>query len=59
MRWDAIMEEFWIFQDSKYARFLHMQELHKVLNIPEYGWIMFYGMAEFWISLVNFSQGFK
>ena len=36
----AIMEEFWIFQDSEYAKFLHMQALRKVLNMPEYGWIM-------------------
>ena len=40
---EAIMEEFSIFQDSEYARFLHMQELRKVLNMPEYGWIMSYG----------------
>ena len=40
MRRDAIMEGFWIFQDSKYARFLQMQVLHKVLNMPEYGWKM-------------------
>ena len=37
---EAIMEEFLIFQDSEYSRFLHMQELRKVLNVPEYGWIM-------------------
>ena len=40
MCWDAIMKGFWIFQDSEYARFLHMQVLHKLLNIPEYGWII-------------------
>ena len=34
---DIIMEGFWIFQDSEYVRFLHMQALHKVLNMPEYG----------------------
>ena len=34
MRWDAIIKEFWIFQDSEYARFLRMQALHKVLNMP-------------------------
>ena len=34
---EAIMEEFSIFRDSEYARFLHMQELRKVLNMPEYG----------------------
>ena len=33
MRRSAIMEEFWIFQDSDYPRFLHMQELQKVLNV--------------------------
>ena len=43
MRQDTIMQEFWIFQDSKYARFLHMQVLHKILNMPEYGWAMPYG----------------
>ena len=37
MRRNAIMERFWIFQDSEYARVLHMQALHKVLNMPEYG----------------------
>ena len=45
---DAIMEEFWIFQDYKYARFLHIQELHKVLNnvlwqSSEYAWSNFIG----------------
>ena len=40
---EAIMEEFWIFQDSEYVRFLNIQELRKVLNMPEYGWIMSYG----------------
>ena len=35
MHWDAIMDEFRVFQDSEYARFLHMQALHKVLNVPE------------------------
>ena len=34
MRRDAIMEGFWIFQDFEYIKFLHMQELHKVLNVP-------------------------
>ena len=29
MHRDAIMEGFWIFQDSEYARFLHMQALQK------------------------------
>ena len=43
MRQEAMMEGFWIFQDSKYARFLRMQALHEVLNIPEYGRIMPYG----------------
>ena len=36
----SIMEWFWIFQDCKYARFFHMQALHKFLNMPECGWIM-------------------
>ena len=39
---DAIMEGFWIFQDSGYARFLRMQALDMVLNIPEYGWLISY-----------------
>ena len=39
---NIIMEEFWIFQDSEKVRFLHMQELHKVLNMPKYGWNMPY-----------------
>ena len=43
MSWDAIMEEFWIFQDSEYGMFLHIQALHKALNMPEYDWIMPYG----------------
>ena len=37
MHEDAIMEEFWTFQDSEHARFLRMQALHKVLNMHEYG----------------------
>ena len=37
MRHDTIMEGFSIFQDSKYARFLRMQALHKVLSMPERG----------------------
>ena len=40
MRGDAITEAFWIFQDSEYARFLRMQALHEVLNIPECDWAM-------------------
>ena len=37
MGWDTIMEEFRIFQHSENARFLDMQALYKVLNVPEYG----------------------
>ena len=37
MRPEAIMEGFWLFQDSEYAAFLCVQVLHKVLNMPEYG----------------------
>ena len=33
---DAIMKGFLTFQDSKYAKFLYMQGLNKVLNIFEY-----------------------
>ena len=40
MRWDEIMEGLWIFQDSKYASFLHMRGLQKVLIMPEYSWVM-------------------
>ena len=54
MRQDAIMEGFWIFQDSKYARFLRMQALPKVLNMPEYGWIMPYMVVE----IGNFDKHF-
>ena len=35
MRRDTIKEEFWIFQDSVYARFLRMQALQKALHMPE------------------------
>ena len=35
MRRDTIKEEFWIFQDSVYGRFLRMQALHKALHMPE------------------------
>ena len=39
---EVIMEGFWIYQDSYYARFLRMQALHEVLNMPEYRWMMLY-----------------
>ena len=35
MHQDAIMEGLRIFQDIECARFLHMQALHKVLNMAE------------------------
>ena len=38
--WDAIMEGYWVFQNSEYARFLHMQVLHKVSSMPKYDWTM-------------------
>ena len=41
----TIMEEYWIFQVFKYVRFLHMQALHKVLNMPEYSWVMPHGRS--------------
>ena len=51
------MERFWIFQDSKYVRFLHVQALHKVLYMPEYGWITpeqtVVTLTRFWICLVK------
>ena len=34
MIWNAIMEGFWIFQDFEYAKFLRMEALHEVLNMP-------------------------
>ena len=37
MRWDAVIEGFRIFLDSDYVRYLHMQVMHEVLNMPEYG----------------------
>ena len=40
---DIIMDGFRISQDSEYVGFLHMQALHKILNMPEYGWMMPYG----------------
>ena len=62
MHWDAIMEWFWIFKDSKYARFLHTQTLHKVLNVPEYGWIIpektVLTIAKLWMCLVKSFTGF-
>ena len=55
------MEGFWIFQDPEYARFLHIQGLHKVMNMPEHGWIMPAQtvLAKFSICQVNVSQGFE
>ena len=51
MRQDIIMEEFWIFPDSDYARFCQS----RVAQGPEYAWIWLYGLqqgAEYaWISL--------
>ena len=40
MCWDVAMKGFWKFQDFEYVMFLHMQVLHKILNMPGYGWIM-------------------
>ena len=40
MRGDAIMKGFWALQYSEYAKFLHMQALHKVLSMPDYDWMM-------------------
>ena len=31
--WNTVTKGFWIFQGSKYARFLHKQVLQKVLNV--------------------------
>ena len=55
--WGAIEEGFWIFHAFKYARFLCMQALHKVLNVPEYSWIIPYD----WVLNMpcNVSQGFE
>ena len=52
----------WIFQDSKYAMFLHTHALHKVLHIPEYGWVTLaqtvLTMVELWICLFKVLQDF-
>ena len=45
VHWGVIIQEPSIFQDSKYAMFLHKQALHKVLNMPKYGWIIPHGMV--------------
>ena len=37
-----------ICQDSEYGRVLNMQELHRVLNMPQYGWIY---LSRTWICL--------
>ena len=37
MRRDAVIEGFWKLKNSEYAKFLHVQALHWVLNIPKYG----------------------
>ena len=37
IRWNTVIEGFSTFQDFEYARFLHMQALYKILNMPEYG----------------------
>ena len=39
VRLDAIIEGFWTFHNCQHTRLIHMLGLHKVLNIPEYGWI--------------------
>ena len=63
MRWDAIMERVWIFQDSEYARFLFIKGLQKDLNMPEYGWTMpewtALTMSGFWIYSIKVSQSFE
>ena len=52
-----------LWKGFKYATFLHIQVLHKVLNMPEYGWIMLgqivLTMTGFWICLGKVSQGFE
>ena len=48
---------------SKFTRFLGMQALHKVLNLPEHGWIMSEEtvliMAGYMPCQVKFSQDFE
>ena len=48
---------------SKFTRFLRMQALHKVLNLPEHGWIMSEEtvliMAGYMPCQVKFSQDFE
>ena len=61
---DAVMKWFWIFQDLNiYAKFLHMQALHRVLNMSGYGWIMpeetFLIVEGFWICLVKVWQVYE
>ena len=40
-----VLTEFWIYlrfkicQDPEYSRILNMRKLHRVLNMPQYGWI--------------------
>ena len=53
---NTIIEEFWIFHDSEYAKFLHMQTLHEVHNMPEYGWIMSYCRV---LNLLDQASGSK
>ena len=43
MRRDSIMEGLWMFWNCEYARFLHMPASQKILNMPEFDWIMSYG----------------
>ena len=38
----------WICQNSGYVRVLNMQELHRALNMPQYGWIC---LNRMWICL--------
>ena len=38
MHWDIAIMELW--KGSEYAMFLQRQVLHKILNMPQNGWIM-------------------
>ena len=58
--WICVRLQLW--KASEYSRILSilgfciLQVLHKVLNMPEYDWIMLYGRV--WIWLANVSHGF-
>ena len=36
---------------SKYAKILNMQELHRIVNMPQYGWNVLIGREYAWLYL--------